>query len=188
MLSLMMPLKLSMLMKILHHLNGTISVPPPLLSPEWLSQDEMQAQDAKRQLSELRQGRQLYHEIHSKETQEDQQYQPPPPSPVPPPVDTTSPATLPTRPPNASASTREASKWTRLLTTPVPLVVLTSSATPASQPQSTASSSSPRRNPSRNATRQPLNVSSFKGQSYEKPRSALTLSYLSFSIYQSANC
>ena len=28
-------------------------VPPPLLSPEWLSQDEMQAQDAKRQLSEL---------------------------------------------------------------------------------------------------------------------------------------
>jgi hypothetical protein len=119
MLCLMTPLRLFMLMKTPHNLSGTEfeeGVPPPLLSSEWLSPDEMETQDAKRWLSELRQGRKLYQDNHSKEAQEDSCCQPPLMPPTLPPV---TPLPTSTAPPTGSDNTRETSKWSQSLITSV---------------------------------------------------------------------
>ena len=133
------------------------SVTPPKLSAEWLSPEEL-ASDKSRQ--ESCNGRRLYQDMHSKEIAEDLKYKAPISS---------SPAVHPPQTretPLDPRQTRETEHWIQSLLTPLPSQETTS-------PQPTVSPSPlPRRNPTRHAPREPLNISSVSGQSYDKPKSS----------------
>ena len=138
------------------------SVAPPSLSDEWLSPDELVTDNTRRKVQELRGGRRLYQDMHSKEVAEDINYQPPtrePPSSPPPSLN---PSAL------HPSQTRETERWIQSLVTP-----LTNTATPTTTPPVAPSTPAPRRNPSRNAHREPLNVSTFSGQTYDQPKPAI---------------
>ena len=135
-------------------------MPIPTLSDEWLSPEEAGDQQVQRRLAELRGGRRLCQDLQSRETREDLSYKPPPPP---------KPVLLPDhrQPPDKQELIvpRELSKWIRSgssAQTPPP-----STQQPAPSPAKSQQQPTPRRNPSRHATRQPLNVTSFSGSTYE---------------------
>ena len=159
-------------------------MPVPTLADEWLSPDEVSEQQVRRKLGELRGRRKLYQDLQSKGVKEDLHYKPPPPLPI----------IMPDhrKPPDKSQqrevpATRELSKWVRSGTsTPAP-----STPTPAPVQSPTPSPvkslpPTPRRNPTRHAPRQPLNVQSFSGPTYDNHSSSLQSASKSSSRYASA--
>ena len=117
------------------------SVAPPSLSDEWLSPDELATDNTRQKVQELRGGRRLYQDMHSKEVAEDINYQPParvPPSS--PPAPSLNPSAV------HPSQTRETERWIQTLVTP-----LTDTATPTATPPAAPTTPAPRRNPSRNA-------------------------------------
>ena len=160
-------------------------MPVPTLSEEWLSPAEMNDQQVRRRLAELRGGRKLYQDLQSKDSRDDFHYKPPPSIPVELPERRVPPdkgTPTPREPHRTAREThqppRELNKWIRTgmsnsssgLTNPSPAAPPLESPVPPHQSPVRESQPppAPRRNPSRHAPRKPMNVESFSGKSYLK--------------------
>ena len=139
---------------------------PPPLSDEWLSPDELALRRNKGGTPAVKQGRDLYEQMHTRELKEDFDFEPPPPEPLALPPPRKPPDKLPNHPNKESApsTSRAFGNWKRKFPTPKP----PSNPSPPSNPVPPPV----RRNPSRKARHKPIQLlqPTFSGKTYDSPK------------------